>query len=167
MSLVTTPKIFYIEDIIRLIKKYLEEDTPLFDCNKSLNGSGLKCFKLNHEYSLKYLEDIDFKNLVNSRIKNSKSQLSLDLSYCYEITDEGIKYLSHVHTLILNGCRKITDEGIKYLCNLHTLHLGYVDQITDEGIKHLSNLHTLDLTSCREITDEGIRKLVNVKNIIR
>ena len=39
----------------------------------------------------------------------------------------------------------ITDEGIKNITNIHTLNLGCNNMITDEGIKNITNIHTLNL----------------------
>jgi hypothetical protein len=186
---VSTPNIFYIKDIVYSINEFIKDDNNLLNTNKYLYELKLKYYKLNKEYSLKYYFDNEFKNLIDSKITNSKFQLSLDLSFCdgitdegikilgnlhalnlfgcYEITDEGIKYLGNLHTLNLRWCNKITDEGIKHLGNLHTLNLRHCYKITDKGIKMLGNIHTLNLTYCDLITDEGIKNLSNVKNLIR
>ena len=145
MTISPTPQIFYIDIIIHLINDYLIHEDNLLNCNKYLFNLKIKYFKLNTPYSLKYVEDIYFKNVIDSKIKNSKLQLSLNLSCCNKITDEGVKHLGNLHTLNLYCCRNITDEAIKMLGNLHTLNLSGCDKITDEGIRHLGNLHTLDL----------------------
>ena len=149
----TTPQIFYIDIIIHLIKDYSNEYN-LLNCNKYLLNLKLKYFRLNTTDSLKYVQDIDFKKLIDSKITNSKLQLSLNLTDCNEITDEVIKPLGNLHTLNLTSCKNITDKGIKNLGNLHSLYLPWCDEITDEGIKHLGKLHTLDLSYCNQITDE-------------
>jgi hypothetical protein len=179
---VSTPNIFYINDIIYKINEYIKDDNNLLNCNKYLNELKLKNYKLNIEYSLKYCNNIHFRNLIHSKIINSRLQLSLNLTQttideglknlgnlhtlnlwgCKRITDEGLKHLGHLHTLNLSNCDKITDEGVKYLGNLHTLYLQRCNQITDKGLKNLSDLHTLDLSCCSNITDEGIKYLGNL-----
>jgi hypothetical protein len=116
------------------------------NCNKYLYNTKLKYFKLNKKYSLEYIQDINFKNLIHSKIINSKLQLNLNLSGCNKIKDESLKHLGNLHTLNLSDCYEITDEGIKYLGKLNTLYLSYCEKITDAGLKYLCNLHTLDLS---------------------
>ena len=41
--------------------------------------------------------------------------LMLDISNCKKITNDGIKYLNNIYSLVLNGCEKITNEGIDKL----------------------------------------------------
>jgi hypothetical protein len=147
-----TPRLFYIDNIVYLINEYIKDNNNnLLDCNIYLYNLKLKYFKLNNMYSFKYLEDIKFKNLIHSRIINSKLQLSLNLINCKKITNEENKMIGDIHTLDLSWSNKITDEEIKILGNLHTLFLTSCKKITDEGIKMLGNLHTLDLSSCNKI----------------
>ena len=159
-----TPKLFYIDVIILYIIEYIKYDNNLLNCNKYL--SKLKKFILNREYSLKYIHDSDFKNLINSKIKCSKSGLSLNLSFS-SITDKDLKDLDNLYKLDLTSCNNITDEGIKYLGdrNINWLILGCSIKITDKGIKLLVNLHTLQICGCDNITDEGIQCLVNLHTL--
>ena len=76
---VSTPRIFYIDNIIQIIYEYIKPNNDLLNCNKYLYNTKLKYYKLNTEYSLKYIKDIHFKNLIHSKIINSNIQLSLDL----------------------------------------------------------------------------------------
>ena len=115
MTTSTTPQIFYIDIIIHLINDYLTHEDNLLNSNKYLFNLKLKYFKLNTPYSLKYVEYIYFKNVVDSRITNSKLQLSLDLSNCEKITNEEIKSLGNLHSLNLTNCDEITDEAINML----------------------------------------------------
>jgi hypothetical protein len=85
MTILTTPKIFYIDIIIHLINDYVTYDNNLLNCNKYLFNLKIKNFKLNTTYSLKYVQDIYFKNLINS--KTTTSKLSLNLFGYDEITD--------------------------------------------------------------------------------
>jgi hypothetical protein len=76
-----------------------------------------------------------------SIIASSEGYNTLDLGSYSKITNEGLKYLTKVHTLYLGDDSKITDEGLKYLTNVHVLFLGHCPQITDDGLKQLE--HTI------------------------
>jgi len=164
----STCKLFYIDNIIQRIKEYLIYENDLLKCNKYLYNSKLKYYKLRKKKSLKYIKDIHFKNLIHSKIINSKFQLSLNLYMSKKIKDKSFENLGNLHTLDVSYCN-ITDKGLEYLSKiqLNTLILSCCKKITDEGIKHLNKdkLHTLDITGCRKITDEGIKHLGNVKII--
>jgi len=117
----SSSNIFDIRDIVYSINEFIPYNNNLLNCNKYLYELKLKYYKLNKEYSLKYYFDNDFKNLINSKITNSRLKISLNLSNSYEITDEGIKMLGNIHTLNLSGCDKITNEGLKILSNIKKL----------------------------------------------
>jgi len=104
----------------------------------------------------------------------------LNLEWCCDITNNGMKHIRNVHTVLLNGTN-ISDDGIKELKNCHTLDLHGKSrtatnmsikelgnchtlnlkwsEINDETLKELQNCHTLDLTLCRNLTDEGFSAL--------
>ncbi len=109
------PYIFDIYDIVYSIGEFVWDDNNLLNCSKSLYGMKLKYYKLNSKYSLKYCQDGNFKNLINSKITNTRLQLSLNLRWCRQITDDGLKSLGldNVHALNLCWCSQITDEGGK------------------------------------------------------
>ena len=65
------------------------------------------------------------------------------------------------HTLNLSYCYNITNTSIKKLKNCHTLNLSHCSNIRDIGIKELKKCHTLNLSHCIFITDIGIKKLKN------
>jgi len=113
--------------------------------------------RLNKRYSLKYYEDQQFRSYVHSRLENPSTQLSLDLSKCYKITD--VSALSGVHALNLRECYKITD--VSALSGVHTLDLRECSNITD--VSALGGVHTLNLSYCHYITDVsalgGVRTL--------
>ena len=106
-----------IYDIVYSISEFIQDDNNLLNCSKCLYGMKLQYCKLNSEYSLKYYQDVNFKNLVNSKITNTRLQLNLNLSGndSGEITDAGIQHLANVRELNLSHCGKITDEGMKML----------------------------------------------------
>ena len=62
--------IFEIQDIVYSINEFIFNDNNLLISNKYLYALRLKYYKLNIKYSLKYCFDIDFKNLINSKIIN-------------------------------------------------------------------------------------------------
>ena len=45
------------------------------------------------------------------------------------ITDEGLKYLTNIHTLIFDCNDNITDEGLKYLTNINKLRFNIAIKI--------------------------------------
>ena len=108
---VKTHRLFEIDDIVRLIDGFIPNN-KLSDCNRYLRRLKLKHYKLNKKYSLKYCRNIDFRNLIDSKIFNSRLQLSLNLSYCSKITDRDLSILGHVHALDLSNCYNITDVSL-------------------------------------------------------
>ena len=111
---VKTHRLFEIDDIVRYIDGFIPNN-KLSDCNRYLRRLKLKHYKLNKKYSLQYCKDINFRNLIDSKIFNSRLQLSLNLNSCRQITDRDLSILGHLHTLNLTWCNEITDEGIKHL----------------------------------------------------
>src|SRR5690606_37097551 len=89
---------------------------------------------------------LEFKNI---RDKIEKKCETGDWKTCdtyYWQSNEQLLYISkHIPIRKLNlYCNaNITDDGIKNLTNIHTLDLSSSDTITDEGIKKLTNIHTL------------------------
>jgi hypothetical protein len=106
-------------------------------------------YNLNNKMSIKYYEDINFRNKITAsdRMLNLNKQLKLNLSRCYKITD--VSELGNVHTLFLIDCDNITD--ISALGNVHTLNLYNCNKITD--ISALCNVHTLILSNCYNLTN--------------
>lgn len=160
--------IFYVRDIVSYINEFIKDDNPLLSCNKYLKGLKLEYITLNKTYSLKYYENAEFRDLIQSKMNNSRFQLSLNLSNCSQVTD--LSVLKNIHSLDLSYCRCISDDisalentyilnlkgcenitNVSMLGNLHTLNLSYCYYITD--VSMLGNLHTLDLDHCYFIYD--------------
>jgi len=103
---------------------------------------------------------LDDRGITDDILKNMNH---LDSIYIESIiiTDEGIKNLTNLTSLVLFDANAITDEGIKYLTNLEHLTINYADNITDEGVKFLINLQSLTLGT-KNVT---ISCLNNLKNL--
>ena len=99
------------------------------------------------KYSLKFYEDEEFRNRVLSSIKYPSNQLSLDLSYCDNVSD--VSALGGVHTLDLRCCDNVTD--VSALGKVHTLNLSCCDNVSD--VSALGKVHTLDLRCCDNVSD--------------
>ena len=103
----------------------------------------------------------------------------LDLSFCEEITNESLIYLSNIHTLHLSFCYQITDvSSLSRVCNLSLYNcfniidvspLANVRGLDLQGCKNVSNVSdlinvlTLNLNACEMITD--VSKLINLRNL--
>jgi len=94
----------------------------------------------------------------------------LDISSS-KITNSGLMSISKLHTLRrldVSACFEITDDGFASLPQLQRLeHLRLSDTlITDHGICHVSkmmSLRFLDLHSCEELTDAGLEHVTNLQ----
>lgn len=60
---------------------------------------------------------------------------------CHDgVTDDGLRYLSTIdslRTLDISFCKNVTDVGLKYLCtsNIQNLNIEYCKKITDDGLR--------------------------------
>ena len=144
---------YFVEFIIQELQGLLDK----CDINNVLNSMmkyneyKKKYFywRLNKQFSLRYYEDLQFYNVLNTIILNTNKQLSLNYHYCYkDITDDGLSRIGNCHTLNLHCCKKVTNKGLKYLNNCHTLTLSSCILISYEGLKYLTNVHTLDINGC-------------------
>ena len=106
-------------------------------------------YNLNHDMSIKYYEDINFRNKITASDKMLyiNKQLKLNLSECYKINY--VRTLGNVYTLDLYKGNKIID--VSALGNVHTLDLSWCNKIID--VSSLNNVHTLNLYNCQNITD--------------
>ena len=115
--------------------------------------------------------DLSYSGISDIGLKHFKEVTNINLSNCYDITDEGLKILFNlndkliIHTIDLSSCFRITDEGFKYLQGVKHIFLRN-SMITDEGLKYLAgnnpSIHTIDLYYCDNITDKGISYLVDL-----
>ena len=111
--------------------------------------------------------------LIATHLVNSLN--FLDISYCKEITDEGLAHFSEktypLDSLIINGCNGISGAGLKQM--LHSFKDTLLDleaALNDQPAFNSSffetlgfcfNLETLDVTGSNDINDDGGRALTN------
>ncbi len=100
---------------------------------------------------------------------------SINLSFCINISDMGLKYLAKMGSLRdlnLRSCDNISDAGIAFLAEagspvLSTLDVSFCDKITDQSLDYISqglfNLRSLSLSSCH-VSDEGIFKIAKAQS---
>lgn len=90
----------------------------------------------------------------------------LEVIRCFEITDNGLSYLTDLKSL--QGLRlrgNFTDRGFSFLCelkNLQKLDLGSCKEVTETGFKKLGllkNLQDLTLSDTNHMTDESFNIL--------
>lgn len=98
------------------------------------------------------------------------SLISVDLSNS-AISNDSLKYFSHVKTVILNYCIGISGLGLSYLINVEQLYLVGCKQLVDNSIKQIYPfVKKISLRGCSKLTDESLEYLskfpknVNVKN---
>ena len=129
---------FEKEFVVFELMRYIDV-TKLLNSTKLLKNVKKKFIyiKLNKNYSLKYYNNEEFRNIIHNSVEKSNKQISLDLSNSTNITD--ISALGKVHTLFLHGCENITD--VSALGKVHTLHLYNCDQITD--VSSLRNVNII------------------------
>ncbi|KAI8980555.1 hypothetical protein BDB01DRAFT_745573, partial [Pilobolus umbonatus] len=104
-------------------------------------------------------------------IKTCLNLISLNLSNCTHITNEGLRLLSNsdialqLKVLALNNCEQVTDEGLHHLSkscqSLVSLHLGHCHRITFKGVTCIvytarNTLRRISLTSCDGISSQTI-----------
>lgn len=111
-----------------------------------------------------HVKDLTLLGLSRSAVERLES---VDLSWCWLVTDMGMKWLSKcgkLKVLKINGCRYVSDTGLKYISeglhNLQHLNLEECSTITDIGLENIihsiSTLTHLNLLGCTRITDTSI-----------
>jgi hypothetical protein len=120
--------LFYVVVLNDLIFQQLQE--LLHHTNTSLNNllSVSRTFesikktnfywKLNKRYSLTYYKSVQYRERI-ALLTNIKTQLSLNLRDCFEVSN--VSVLADIHTLDLSQCGKVT--GVNTLDGVHSLHL--------------------------------------------
>lgn len=122
---------------------------------------------------LEYLGLQDCQRLSDDALKHISAGLtelqSINLSFCINISDSGLKYLSkmsNLRELNLRACDNISDMGLAYLAEggsrVSSLDVSFCDKVGDQALVHLSqglfNLRSLSMSAC-QISDEGVCRL--------
>jgi len=96
----------------------------------------------------------DFQKRLNEDIDAKIKTISIDMSWCHDLTDNGLEHLlidfpkkdkTEVLSLNFSNCEKITDKGL--------------EQLFGQNLPNLKNLKelSLDFSGCTEITDQGLK----------
>lgn len=136
----------------------------------SLQFSSLRGLEIANNTQLNYLswgELARFHHLTN-----------LNLSGCYQITDDDLKLIAHacphVSELNLSECKGIEDKGITDLVHsshqLTQLNLNYCTTLTDRTLveigQYASRLIGLQIVRCLGFTDKGLLQLVRYRHTL-
>lgn len=98
---------------------------------------------------------------------------SINLSFCVQITDNGMKHIAKITSLReldLRSCDNISESGMAYLAEggsrISSLDVSFCDKIGDQALQHISqglfNLKSLSMSAC-PISDEGISKIAKTQ----
>ncbi|XP_012279912.1 F-box/LRR-repeat protein 14 [Orussus abietinus] len=124
-------------------------------------------------HGLEYLGLQDCQRLSDAALEHISvgftSLKFINLSFCFSITDSGLKYLAKMTSLRelnLRSCDNVSDTGVAYLAEggsrISSLDVSFCDRIGDVALGHISqglfNLKSLSLSAC-QISDEGICKV--------
>lgn len=100
---------------------------------------------------------------------------SLNLARCLNISDEGVALLvagaTSLQTLNIKFCYKITNTGIAALAGLHSLtslncsHCRLLSDVGLRGLTGLNHLKTLKISDCDQITDYGIEAISGMSSL--
>lgn len=118
---------------------------------------------------IRRVQVLSLKKHLRDVISGVPGLTSLNLSGCYNVTDESLKhaFIQECHALThlnLSICKQITDNSLgeiaKSLSNLEVLELGGCSYITNMGLFLVAwgfkRLKHLDLRSCCLISNQGI-----------
>ena len=144
----------------KLPKELFKEIQKYVNINNLLNITNLPedikkelyFWNLSKKYSLKFYKDLKFREIIISKMYNTKKQLQINLNY-YNLTD--ISKLGNIYLLDLSDSYKLRDVSV--LGIVHTLVFSDCKNITDE-----ENFHILNLVSCDTIV---INSTVNIYKI--
>lgn len=125
--------------------------------------------------SLNLMDCIDVNDDTFEQLKRFTKLNHLNLSWCDEITDEGLQnylpFAENLTRLDLSCCNGITNAGIRplqMLKNLTQLDLSDNSNITDDGVGHLitiANLNNLNLEGLKKITNVSLQYLCQLTNL--
>lgn len=144
-----------------------------------LCGLDPECNKLESQpapgnFELECLGLQDCQKLTDKALKHICSGMahikSINLSFCGNITDLGLKFLAKMTSLKdlnVRSCDNVTDRGLGYLSEggsrLEALDVSFCENIGDQGLQFLAHgmysLHSLSLSACN-ISDDGLITIV-------
>jgi hypothetical protein len=103
VTIYTGPGVIFTLEICKGIARFIKESKHIAHIDLS---SAMYC---NNKINANLLKPIAKALEINTSVK------TIDLSFCEQITDEGLKYLMEVKEINLSGCYKTTDVGLKTL----------------------------------------------------
>ena len=158
-------------EIFSSLKKLTHVD--LSDCTGLLTTA---CnLMLDHNLDLEYVQlsgcNLGVDNKVVSNIAKLPNLSFLDLSYCKNFDDEGLKAFEGntypLESLIINGCNGISGPGLKVLLEsfketIYEIEAAIMDQESFssafvETLAHCTRLQLLDLTGSNGVGDDIMR----------
>lgn len=110
------------------------------------------------------------REIVDSTFDGINSSLlrAVDLSYCFNITDSGIRIITtgcpQIKSIKLSGCSQLTDAALHLIggrfSGLLSIDLDRCKEISDEGISSLSEgcrlLKSINFELCWRLTDDSL-----------
>lgn len=127
---------------------------------------------------LEYLGLQDCQRLSDEALRHVSTGLktltSINLSFCVNISDAGLKYLAKMPSLRelnLRSCDNVSDAGIGYLAEggsrIASLDVSFCDKVGDQALVSVSQglfgLRALRMSAC-QISDEGILRLASTSH---
>jgi hypothetical protein len=147
-------------------------DFPWMDDESKIKGSVKRwreAFPVARAVNVSERSDIVDADFVHIRGGARVRLHTVNMRYCYSVTDAAFVYLRGIYTLKMRGCYQetITNAAFVQLRGIHTLDISHCHQltITDAAFIHLRGIHTLDLTCCTQINDAAFVHLRGVHTL--
>ena len=137
----------------------------------SLFSASMVCKKWSEVFRVLVAKPLDATDDILKKFAECRNLKWINLSNCWDITDQGLIYLSQgcssLSNINLTHCHRITDQGLLYLSqgcpSLSNINLWNCKDITDQGLLSLSqgcpSLSSIKLNGCENITDQGLKYL--------
>ena len=152
-------------DVIGILQTFLnyKDFKNLLSISKSFKEGRKRFFyyKLTKESSLQYYSNENFRKIINNKVNRTNKQISIDLSYCDQVTN--VDVLKNVHSLNLSWCYGVTQ--VDALCNVNILNLSFCDGITDVVALGTGTVCILNLNNCDNIIDVSTLGTVHTLNL--
>lgn len=153
------PSILTVTDVSKFLNKYKQKE-------KEFDNRQFKILHIRHESDIKYTIDELFELVklfginrcvwfteslvIDDHLKCFKDYRVLKLmSYCTEITNEGLKNLKNIEDLELRFSENVDSKGIKYLKKLKRLVVKNCDHIVAHTLSNISTLEYLQYEPCK------------------